>query len=396
MASNTCTFTSTINARFDKTGNKQARLVVTGTGNADIRFRLEWDDDPGDAGDAINNITLLGVTWNSPGESGSETNTITNVTPGNYNISFSGILNDFKSVSNTSIKFKDNDGNDTNADFTLQSISQNSFTETVTATMTSPNQVVGTNCVATSWSGNGPSGTTYSKTGPGTNSTSSSGNDTICGGNSNPCGGDSPRQRTWTMTTTSPNGCTVSESSTTNIFNDDCPTNNWTTNFINLEPDDEQTLTLGTIQCTDAPVTVTASGSGNFVGEGGSFNTSRDFTNGQTVQLKTTTLPFNTSGSSGQFGNTNTKTVNVNFGCHSVNVNVTTKAPQIRENFDFADNINKYPYEDIDLIANTPTANLTTNQIEIDDVNIAVEIKVDKGDAQVSINGGGWQNVRSI
>lgn len=393
----TCTFTSTIQAVFDKTGNKSARLVVTGNGNADIKFRLEWDDDPDNAGDAINSITLLGVRWNSPGESGSETNTITNVTPGNYDLSFSGLINDFKSVGDTSIKMVDNDGNDTNAEFEIRSITQNDFTETVTATMTTPDEVVGTNCVDTSWSGTGPDGTAYSKTGPGTNSTSDSGTDTICGGNSDACGGDSPKQRTWTMTTTSPNGCTVSESSTTDIFNDDCPSKGWTKNFINLEPDTPQTLTLGTIQCTDAPVTVTASGDGNFVGTpDGTFNTSREFTVGETVQLKTRSLPFNTSVTSGEFGDTNTKTVNVDFGCHDIDVNVTTKAPQIREDFDFADNINNYPYEDIDLISNTPTANLTTAQIEINDVDVAVEIKVDDHNAQVSINGGGWQNVGEI
>ncbi len=398
MASKTCNATSTIDANFDKTGNKSARLEVTGAGNADIKFKLSWNDNPDVAGDAINSISLLGTSWNSPGSSGSETNTVTSVTPGNYNLSFSGLLNDFKSVSNSSIKMIDNDGNDTNAEFEIISITQNSFSETVTATMTTPDEVVGTNCVSTSWSGTGPTGTTYSKTGPGTNSTASSGTDTICGGNSNPCGAaGSPRQRTWTMTTTSPNGCTVSDSSTTDIYNDDCPTNSWTTNFINLEPSTQQTLTLGTIQCADAPVTVTAAGTSNFVGSGNSFSTTKDFTNGQTVQLRTNSLGFNTTvPASGDFGSTNTKTVNVDFGCHNVDISVTTRAPSVKEVFDYADNINKYPYEDIDLISNSPTQNLTTAQLEMDDIEIDVEIKVDKPDAQVRINGGSWQNVREI
>ena len=248
MASNTCNTTSTITARFDKTGNKSARVVVEGSGNADIKLKLSWNDDPDNAGDAINTISVFGSSWNSPGSDGSETNTVTNISPGNYNISFSGLLNDFKSVSDSSIKMIDNDGNDTNAEFEILSITQNNFDETVTATMTVPESVVGTNCVDTSWSGSGPSGTTYSKTGPGTNSTSSSGNDTICGGNSNPCGAvGSPRVRTWTMTTTSPNGCIATESSSVNIYNDDCPSDSWTTSHTNLNPGTSVDLTLGTI-----------------------------------------------------------------------------------------------------------------------------------------------------
>lgn len=400
-ATNTCNASSTITAEFDKTGNKSARVVVGGTGNANIKLRLSWDDNPDDYGDAIDSISVFGTSWNSPGNSGSETNTVNNITPGNYNINFNGLIKDFKSVSGSSIKMIDNDGNDTNAEFEIVSITQNSFSETVTATMTVPESVVGTNCVDTSWSGNGPSGTSYKKTGPGTNSTAQSGSETICGGNSNPCGSaGSPRVRSWTMTTTSPNGCVASETSSVNIYNDDCPSDSWTTSHTNLDPGTLVDLTLGTIQCADAPVTVTASGSGNFVGSGGSFSTSKDFTSGQTVQLRTTTLGFNTDisglSSTAEFGKTNSKTVSVDFGCYSKNITVTTKAPKIRETFNYADNINKYPYEDIDLISNSPTQHLTTAQENMGEIEIAVEIKVDKPDAQVRVNGGGWQNVRSI
>jgi hypothetical protein len=400
-ATTTCNVTSTITAQFEKTGNKSARVVVGGNGNAKIKLRLSWDDDPDDAGDAIDTISVFGTTWNSPNESGQETNTVNNITPGNYNISFSGLINGFKSVSNSSIKMVDNDGNDTNAEFEIISVTQNTFNETVTATMTVPENVTGTNCVATSWSGSGPSGTTYSKTGPGTNSTLQSGTATICGGNSDPCGVlGSPKVRTWTMTTTSPNGCVASESSSVNIRNDDCPSDSWTTSHINLDPGITKDLTLGTISCADAPVTVTAVGDSNFVGSGSSFSTSKDFNNGDTVVLRTNTLPFNTDlsglAADAEFGKTNSKTVSVDFGCYSKSITVTTKAPKIKEDFNYADNINKYPYEDIDLISNSPTQHLASGSETMGEIDIAVEIKVDKPDAQVRVNGGSWQNVRSI
>lgn len=396
MASNTCNLSSSISAVFSGSG-RSCNLIVGGSGNANISMRLSWGDDPDNAGDAIDTISVLGTTWNSPGQDGSDTRTVTNVSAGTYGISFGGLLNSFKSVENTSIKFVDDDGNDTNAEFNITSVSQNTFSETVTASMSAPADVTGTNCVSTSWSGSGPSGSSYSKTGPGTNSSSSSGSATICGGNSNPCGGSSPVIRTWTMTTSSPNGCSVSESRSTNIRNDDNPTNNWTSSFINLDPSTQVTLTLGTMQCIDAPSTVTAVGSGNFVGSGGSFSGSRDFTNGQTVQLRTTTLPFNTSTSgSGTTGSTNTKTVTVQFPNYSKTITIQTRAPVIKEVFNYADNINQYPYEDIDLISNTPTQRLTTAQLPMNDIEIPVEFKASDGNTQISINGGSWQNIRQI
>ena len=396
MASNTCSFTSSISASFSGSGTN-ANLIVGGVGNANISLRLSWGDNPDNAGDAIDSISLLGNTWNSPGEDGSDTRTITNVSSGTYGISFSGQLNDFKSVSNSSIQFIDNDGNDTNAEFNITGVSQNGFSETVNANMNVPTNVTGTNCVATSWSGSGPSGTSYSKTGPGPNSSSSGGNATICSGQSNPCGGSSPVVNTWTMTASSPNGCAVSETRSTNIRNDSNPTNSWTTSFINLEPSTQVTLTLGTMQCIDAPSTVVAVGSGNFVGNGGSFSGTRNFTNGQTVQLRTTTLPFNTSTSgSGSTGSTNTKTVTVNFDNYSRTITIQTRAPVIREDFNYPDNINKYPFEDIDLISNNPTENLTTAQLPMNDIEIPVEFKASNGNTQIRINGGSWQNIREI
>ena len=209
-------------------------------------------------------------------------------------------------------------------------------------------------------------------------------------------GSNSPATKTYTLTATGPGG-SVSVSTTIYVYNDNTPSNGWTTSFSNLEPNTQVTLTLGTLSGVDMPTTISTSGTGNFVGNGGSFSGSRNFNNGQTVQLRTTTLPFNTdvSGQTGIYGKENSKTVTVNTPGGSFNVTVTTRAPRIKEDFDYANNVNKYPYEDIDLIPNTPTEYLTSAQETMNDIEIPMEIKVDKPDAQVNINGTGWKNVRS-
>ena len=124
MPSKTWNITSTITASFSG-GGYSATLNVGGQGNANIKMKLEWDDNPDDAGDAIDSITILGQTWNSPGENGSDTRTF-NITPGNYNVSCSGQIRPFRSIGGNKITFKDKDGNDANAIFTIQNISQKS------------------------------------------------------------------------------------------------------------------------------------------------------------------------------------------------------------------------------------------------------------------------------
>ncbi len=207
----------------------------------------------------------------------------------------------------------------------------------------------------------------------------------------------SPASRSYTVSASNDGG-TVTQTKTVNVRNDNTPSNSWTTSFTNLEPSTLVTVTIGTLAGVDMPTTISTSGSGNFVGSGGSFAGSKNFNNGNTVQLRTTTLPFNTdiSGETGIYGKENTKIVTVTTPGGSFNVTIGTKAPRINEDFDYANNINKYPYEDIDLITNIPTEFLTTGQINADDIEIDMEIKTDKPNTQVSINGGGWQNVREI
>ena len=210
--------------------------------------------------------------------------------------------------------------------------------------------------------------------------------------------GTSPAQRTYSFKVCNNRGCSPWSSVTVSARNDNTPSNGWTTSFSNLEPSTLLDLTIGTCSGIDMPTTISTSGAGNFIGSGGSFAGSKNFTNGQTVQLRTTTLPCNTdiSGETGIYGKNNSKTVSISYPGGSADIIVTTKAPRISEDFDYADRKDEYPHEDIDLITNSPTEHLVSDQIEANDIEIPMEIKVDKPDAQVSINGGGWQDVRSM
>jgi hypothetical protein len=209
--------------------------------------------------------------------------------------------------------------------------------------------------------------------------------------------GTSPSSRSYTVSASNDGG-TVTQTKTVNARNDNTPSNSWTTSFTNLDPSNLVTLGLGTLSGVDMPTSISTSGSGNFIGNSGSFAGTKLFNNGDTIQLRTTTLPFNTdiSGETGIYGKENIKTITVTTPSGSFNVTVGTRAPRINEDFDYANNINKYPYEDIDFVTNTPTEFLTSAQVNANDIEIDMEIKVDKPGAQVSINGGGWQNARSI
>ena len=209
--------------------------------------------------------------------------------------------------------------------------------------------------------------------------------------------GTSPATRSYTLSATNPSG-TVTSSVSVSAYNDNTPSNSWTTSFSNIAPNTTIDLTLGTLSGVDMPCTISTSGNQNFVGSGGSFSGSRNFSNGQQVKLRTTSLPYNTdvTGETGIYGKPNPKTIQINTPGGSFNVTVSTAAPRINEIFNYANNVNQYPHEDIDLVTNSPTEFLTSAQIDANDIEIPMEIKVDQPDAQISINNGSWQNARQI
>ena len=211
--------------------------------------------------------------------------------------------------------------------------------------------------------------------------------------------GTSPATRSYTLTVSN-NGGSSSSNITVSSRNDNTPTNTWTTSFINLEPNTQTTVNIGTLSGVDMPTTISTTGDGNFVGLNNSFGGSVNFSNGQTVQLRTTTLPFNTDmtgvSSTDTFGNTNTKVVTVTTPSGNVLVSFQTRAPRVKEDFDYDDNLNTFPYEDIDLVTNNPLEFSVSAKIDVDDIEIAQEIKTNDPDVQVSINSGEWQNIREI
>jgi len=105
-------------------------LVVTGTGTGNILLTLQWNDNPGTAGVAINTIQMGGRTWTrgdgagGGAQSGSQTEGF-QVVPGTYNITYSG-LNAANSPivqnNSTSLCLKDGHGPDCNANFTVTSL----------------------------------------------------------------------------------------------------------------------------------------------------------------------------------------------------------------------------------------------------------------------------------
>ena len=209
---------------------------------------------------------------------------------------------------------------------------------------------------------------------------------------------NSPATRSYTLTVYNELNEPASSTITVEAYNDNTPSNTWTTTFSNLSPSTTVDLQLGTLAGVDMPCTISVAGAGNFVGFGGSFSGSRNFNNGEAVVLRTTTLPYNTdvTGETGIYGKSNPKTVTVTTPSGSFNVSVITAAPRISEIFDYADNKDKYPFEDIDFIPNTPTEFITSVQVDADDIQIPMEVKVDQPDAQISINNGSWQDVREI
>jgi hypothetical protein len=209
--------------------------------------------------------------------------------------------------------------------------------------------------------------------------------------------------RSYTLTATNIAGFSVDETITVTVTNDRTPSNSWTTLFSDLEPNQSYTKKLGTLSGIDMIIKVSCPSSGVFFGKStnGAFANPQSFVNGDDVYIRMDTLPFNTSisgvGSNATFGNTNTKTVSVSVGGLSAfDVNYITKAPRIKESFDYNGESGKYPEPDIDLITNSPDQYGVTQSLTMDNIEIDMEIKGDDPNIQVKIGNGGWKNIREI
>ena len=125
------------------------------------------------------------------------------------------------------------------------------------------------------------------------------------------------------------------------------------------------------------------------------------------IFVRYTSAPFNTSrtpgGTSGGFvvGQTTTRSYSISIGTDNYSFNCTTRAPRLEETFDAEGqplSPNAYPNPDIDTVV--PDLNqpyIFTQQININDSEIAVEVKTEDPDSQVSVNSSAtWQNMRQI
>ena len=210
--------------------------------------------------------------------------------------------------------------------------------------------------------------------------------------------------RTYTLTANNPDRPATSETVTVTVYNDRQPSNSWTTSFTGLDPDTEYTESLGVLSGIDMVIKVECSSSGVFFSNSpnAGFSNPKYFTNGQAVYIKTISLPFNTNlsgvSSNATLGKTNTKTMSVSVGgLSSFNVTYTTRAPVIKENFNYNGEVGEEPFQEIDLPRNNDADEYGFTQVlNMDDIEIDMEIQADDPNVQIKIGNGNWQNVGEI
>jgi len=214
-------------------------------------------------------------------------------------------------------------------------------------------------------------------------------------------GSSSPSQRVYTLQLCNNGGCSTSPI-TVEARNDNTPSGGWASLFVDLEPLTNTTKLLGTLANVDMVVKVVTSSNNVTFGPSanGSFSNPAYFTNTQSVYMRSTTLDFNTDISglgNVEFGKVNNKVIPVTIGnLNTFNVTFRTRAPKIKETFDYSDVANIDPYPDIDKIVNNPQEFTVTELEDINDIEIPVEIKTDNPDVEVQINNGTWVYLREL
>jgi len=216
-------------------------------------------------------------------------------------------------------------------------------------------------------------------------------------------GSNSPASRVYTLEICNNGGCSTSQI-TVDARNDNTPSTTWTTLFDDLEPGLPTVRLMGTMAGVD--MTVKVSSSNNNVtfanGANSSFSNPQYFTNGQAVYIQSTSADFNTDVSGlpagSELGKVNDKTIPVTIGSLSAfDVTYRTRKPVIKEVFDYPNQIDNYPFPDIDDDPNnTPLEFTVTDQETLDDIEIPMEIKTNNPDVQIQINNGNWLYLREI
>ncbi len=132
---------------------------------------------------------------------------------------------------------------------------------------------------------------------------------------------------------------TINHNIETNAYNDDFATDPSIPDLIGREPL-EEVLIRFTLSGVDMPTRIT--GTNCFVRDPFtlSYTTTAIYTNGSTVEIKTTTLPFNTD----ENGLINERTDSLLIGRTEVSWVTQTRAPVVNEIFDFGNNVQKVPF----------------------------------------------------
>jgi len=239
-----------------------------------------------------------------------------------------------------------------------------------------------------------------------------SGNLTVPIGNS-VAGSNSPRTETWRLTASLSGASNSTQDVSTSIKNDNNPSSITTAstalgNVPILELNPEQTYTVVISWTgTDMPVKCSVGTGGLDISENASsFGSNRTIQNGQFfLYYRFQSLPFDTSlvssGTNAQglaLGQYNSKTCQVVIGTDIHTFTVRTRRPVIEELFNYAGDVDGYPFPDIDIVDPEPNLQqyVSTGSEVMDDIEIDAEIKTDNPDVQVRINGGTYQNMRQI
>jgi hypothetical protein len=221
-------------------------------------------------------------------------------------------------------------------------------------------------------------------------------------------GSNSPATRSYTLTACAGGVCT-SRSVTVSAFNDNDRGNFSVPNQTNLEPNTLYVIDIGQTTSSQIDMITAVSGlNGATVSKNGSgsFSSTIFISPGDRVDVRFLSAPFNQDPN----GLTNSLTYGVQIGPRQAFFTATTRAPVVRETFNYSNHSTKVPFPDIDTIETAPDHPaqpfIVTETLEIDDVELAnpsgVEIKTNNPNVQVRKKRLGqasftdWKDTRSI
>ena len=220
--------------------------------------------------------------------------------------------------------------------------------------------------------------------------------------------GNSPIDAEITLTAVAGTSSTT-DTLTIPITNDNVPSNSFTTVFPQIgngyDKASEETELLGVLAGVDMPTIVSCPANAVFFANGNNggttgFSNPQTFSNGDSIYMKAFSANFNpdTTGETGEFGKTNTVTYSVTVGgLAPFDVVYTTRAPRIRETFDYDGEAGELPFEEIDLPIDDSAEEFALTQIlNMDDIEVDMEIKSDDPNVQIKINNQDWQNIQEI